>query len=278
MKLIKISFISSILFTCLLASNTIDNSVIKFEEQRFSKNKRIEIKSIEINTKKQMPQKSWYGYIIDVEASMGGNLVKAKDIVFTNGELISSELFDIKTGESLKDFMNPDLTNKYYDKNKLIAGNHNAKDKIVIFSDPLCPFCMDYVPDVINYVNKNQNEIALYYYHFPLTRIHPAALPLVKLTNLAKNDDLKGIELKVYKINWDEYFDEREEDNQKIIDAFNKEFKTSFNLKDLENKKNNDEIQEDIKMAEEVMVNGTPTIFINGKQDKTKLQYEMLGN
>ena len=28
------------------------------------------------------------------------------------------------------------------------------KDKIVIFSDPLCPFCKDYVPEVIKHVNK----------------------------------------------------------------------------------------------------------------------------
>merc|ERR1711879_832265 len=172
-------------------------------------NKRIELKNAKINLKKQMPQKGWYGYIIDLEASMAGKTVKAKDVVFSNGELIAPELFDIKTGMPLKDLMKPKLTSNYYDKTKLISGNHNAKDKIVVFSDPLCPFCMDYVPDVINHVNRNKNSIALYYYHFPLLRIHPASGPLSSLMEIAKAKGIKEVELKVYRADWDEYFDSK---------------------------------------------------------------------
>ena len=102
-----------------------------------------------------------------------------KIFFFSDGKYIALELIDSETGKSLKDLVTPNLTEKYYDKSKLIAGNHNAKDKIVIFSDPLCPFCKDYVPDVIKYVNKNSDTIALYYYNFPLM-IHPAATPLSK--------------------------------------------------------------------------------------------------
>ena len=278
MKLCKIFTASALLIGVLAASDNMDNSVIKFEKERFSKNKRIEIKDVRVNTKKQMPQKDWYGYIIDIDASMAGNSVKAKDVVFSNGEIIAPELFDIKTGMALKDLMNPILTPKYYDKSRLIAGNHNAKDKIVIFSDPLCPFCMDYVPDVINHVSKNKDEIALYYYHFPLLRIHPAAGTLVKLMNIAKSKGIKNIEVKVYKADWDKYFTSKEKNSQKIIDGFNKEFKTTFTLADINDKKINSEIQEDITMGEDAMVQGTPTIFINGEQDKSKLKYEILGN
>ncbi len=277
MKLTRILTSSALLFSLLLASDNMDDNVLKFEKDRFSKNKRIEIKEVKINTKKQMPQKEWYGYIIDIDASMAGNSVKAKDVVFSNGELIAPELFDIKTGMPLKDLMNPILSDKYYDKTKLIAGNENAKEKIVIFSDPLCPFCMDYVPDVINHVIKNKNEIALYYYHFPLLRIHPASGTLVALMNAAKAKGIKDIEIKVYKVDWDEYFSEKEKNSQKIIDAFNTELKTNFTIADINNKKINDEIKEDINLGEEAMVKGTPTIFINGEQDKSKLKYEMLG-
>ena len=278
MKLIKIFTVSTLLLSVLVASDNMDSNVIKFEKERFSKNKRIKINDVKVNSKKKMPQKDWYGYIIDIDASMGGNNVKAKDVVFSNGELIAPELFDIKTGMPLKDLMNPELTDKYYDKTKLIAGNHNAKDKIVIFSDPLCPFCMDYVPDVINHVNKNSKDIALYYYHFPLLRIHPAAGTLVKLMNVAKENGIKEIELKVYAADWDKYFTSKEKNAQKIIDGFNKEFKTSFTLEQVNSKKNSEEISIDVNLGEEAMVQGTPTIFINGKQDKSKLKYEILGN
>lgn len=278
MKLIKILTASSLLLSALAASESVDSNVLKFEKERFSKNKRIEIKDVRINTKKEMPQKSWYGYIIDIDASMGGNQVKAKDVVFSNGELIAPELFDIKTGMPLKDLMNPTLTDKYYDKARLIAGTHKAKNKIVIFSDPLCPFCMDYVPDVIDHVAKNKDEIALYYYHFPLLRMHPAAGTLVRLMNAAKHKGIKDIEVKVYKADWDKYFDASEKNSQKIIDGFNKEFKTTFNIVDINNKKINDEIEEDVTFGEESMIQGTPTIFINGERDKSKLKYEILGN
>ena len=278
MKLIKIFTASSLLIGTLFATDSIDDNVIKFEKNRFSQNKRIKVKDVKVNTKKELPQEGWYGYVIDIDASMGGNDVKAKDVVFSNGEIIAPELFDIKTGMPLKDLMNPKLTNKYYNKDRLIAGNINAKDKIVIFSDPLCPFCMDYVPDIINHVKKNSKEIALFYYHFPLLRIHPASGTLVRLMNVAKAKGIKDIELKVYRADWDKYFTAKEKDAQKIIDGFNKEFKTSFNLIDVNNKKNNTEIFEDVSMGEEVMVQGTPTIFINGEQDKSKLKYEILGN
>ena len=55
------------------------------------------------------------------------------------------------------------------------------KDKIVIFSDLLCPFCMDYVPDVINYVNKIKIKVALYYYHFHCLNNSSSSSTLSKL-------------------------------------------------------------------------------------------------
>ncbi len=266
-----------ILFLVSLNADSIDSKIIEFEKNRFSKNKRIEIQKVSISTKKDLPIKSWSGYIINIEALMANRVVKAKDIVFSDGEIISSELFDLETGKSYKELMTPTLTSIYYDKAKFIAGNINAKDKLVIFSDPLCPFCIDFVPDVIKYVQKHEKNLALYYYHFPLTRIHPAAVPLSKLMILAKHKGIKDIEQKVYTIDWDKYFTSKETDVKKVLDGFNKEFKTSFSLKDLEDDKLEKELIYDINMGEEVMVDGTPTIFVNGEQDKTKLKYEQLG-
>lgn len=278
MKLIKLLSVGTLLASVLFANDSIDNSVLEFEKKRFSKNKRIEIENVKINLKKKMPQIGWYGYIIDLDAKMAGNPVKAKDIVFSNGDVIAPELYDIKTGMSLKDLMTPSLTKEYYNKENLIAGNHNAKDKIVVFSDPLCPFCMDYIPDVIEHVNRNSDSIALYYYHFPLLRIHPAAEPLSRLMSVAKKKGIKDIELKVYRADWDKYFTGREKNTQKIVDAFNKEFNTSITLDEINNKELQEKIFRDINMGEEVMVQGTPTVFVNGEQDKSKLKYEMLGN
>ncbi|WP_419782807.1 DsbA family protein [Malaciobacter marinus] len=276
------SFISKILFISLflitsISANSIDDKILEFEKNRFSNNKRVEIKNLSINFKKSLPVKNWYGYIIDIDAKIADKNVKAKDIVFSNGTVVSPDLFDIKTGNSLKEMMTLPLTSKYYDKKRLIAGNHNAKDKIVIFSDPLCPFCLDYVPDIIKFVNKNSQNIALYYYHFPLLQIHKAANALSKAMLVASNKGVKDVTLKVYEADFDPYFNSNETDEKKILNAFNKVLKTNIKLDEIQSKEIQKEIETDILMGEYVMVEGTPTIFVNGEQDKTKNKYKQLG-
>ena len=275
-KFSKILSISILLSSALYATSS-DENVINFEQKRILQNPNVKIKNIKISTKKELPLKGWNGYILDVEATVQGKDINAKDILFSDGKYISLELIDSETGKSLKDLVTPNLTDNYHDKSKLIAGNHNAKDKIVIFSDPLCPFCKDYVPDVIKYVNKNSNNIALYYYHFPLMALHPAAAPLSKLIEIAKEKGIKDVEVKVYETDWEKYFDVKSVDETKILEAFNKEFNTSIKLEEISSSTINAVLEKDISMGEEVMVSGTPTIFVNKVKDSTKLKYETLG-
>ena len=270
----KILTLSIFLSASLFAS---DDVVVEFEKKRVAQNPNVKVNSITVNTKKELPVSGWNGYILDVNANVQGKEINAKDIIFSDGKYISLDLIDAKTGKSLKDFVTPNLTAKYYDKSKLIAGNHNAKDKIVIFSDPLCPFCMDYVPDVIKYVNKNKDNIALYYYHFPLISIHPAAVPLSKLIEVARHKGIKDVELKAYQINWEQYFDSKSIDEKKILEAFNKEFKTNIKLEEITSNDINEKLKKDISMGEDVMVQGTPTVFVNGEKDSSRQKYETLG-
>ena len=273
-KFSKILSVSVLIASSLYASN--DENIVNFEKKRIAQNPNVEVKSIKINTKKELPLNGWSGYILDVEATVQGKSINAKDILFSDGKYISLELIDSETGKSLKDLVTPNLTDNYHDKAKLIAGNPNAKDKLVVFSDPLCPFCKDYLPDVIKYVNKNNDSIALYYYNFPLS-IHPAATPLSKLVEIAKHKGIKGVELKVYETDWEPYFDVKTTDEKKILEAFNKEFKTDIKIEELSDNKVNELIAKDMKMGEEVMVQGTPTIFVNKVKDSTRQKYETLG-
>jgi protein-disulfide isomerase len=274
-KFSTILSISVLLTSALYASS--DEDIISFEQKRIAQNPNVKIKSVKINTKKELPLKGWSGYILDVEANVQGKDINAKDILFSDGKYISLELIDSKTGKSLKDFVTPNLTDKYYDKSKIIAGNPNAKDKLVIFSDPLCPFCKDFVPEVIKYVNKNSDSMALYYYHFPLMGLHPAAGPMSKIIEVAKEKGMKDIELKVYEKDWEPYFTVKSTDEKVILDAFNKEFKTNIKLEEISTKQITDILAKDLAMGEEVMVSGTPTIFVNGVKDSSKLKYETLG-
>lgn len=273
--------ISKLLSTTLLLSVSLyannDDSVIQFEKNRVSQNPNVTIKEVSINTKKEIPLAGWNGYILDVKVNVQGKDVNAKDILFSDGKYISLDLIDSETGKSLKDLVTPNLTDNYHDKTKLIAGNHNAKDKIVIFSDPLCPYCIDYVPEVIKHVQKNSDSIALYYYHFPLLTVHPTAGTLVKLIDIAKHKGIKDVELKTYQIDWEKHFDVKSTDEKVILEAFNKEFKTDIKLDELAKAEIAKTIDSDISMGEDVMVQGTPTIFVNKVKDSSRLKYEDLG-
>ncbi|MDN5097732.1 thioredoxin domain-containing protein [Aliarcobacter butzleri] len=274
MNFSKILSLSVILSASLFAN---DSTVVDFEKKRVAQNPNVKVKDVKVNTKKDLPLAGWNGYILDVEAIVQEKSLKVKDILFSNGDYIALDLIDAKTGKSLKDLVTPNLTSNYYDKTKLIAGNHNAKDKIVVFSDPLCPFCMEYIPEVINYVNKNSDSIALYYYAFPLVQIHPASEALSKIIEVAKNKGVKDIELKAYKTDWETYFSPKENDEKKVLEAFNKELKTNIKLEEIASKDINEKLSKDMSMGEEVMVTGTPTIFVNGVKDTTRELYKTLG-
>lgn len=270
-------FIASALIAVSSHAIAIDDKVLNFEKKRLNANKQLKIKDVQLVFKKEMPKKEWYGFLFDIDADFKGKEVSFKDIIFSNGEYIALDLIHIDSHDSIKNKVVPNLTNKYYSKENLLMGNPNAKDKIVVFSDPLCPFCMDYIPDVIKHVAKNSDKIALYYYHFPLLRLHPASGTLTRIMDVAVKQGVKDIVLKVYQADWDQYFTEQEKDAKKILDGFNKEFKTNITMAEIEDKKIAQKIHEDIKMGEDALVQGTPTIFVNGEKDSKKTKFLELG-
>ena len=233
--------------------------------------------SLEVKITEKIPlknMKDWTAYVVRlnavVRAKPEDRTVKQKMIWFSNGVVISQDLVDLKTGESLKDTVSPELKPQHYKAQNLIYGNADAKHKVAIFSDPLCPFCRDFVPAAIEFMNKDANKFAVYYYHFPLPSIHPAAVTLVKAAAAAELKGYKNTVLDLYKVE----VDPREKDVNKILAAFNKVFKINIVPSDLESAAVLERYNSDEVIADEVMVQGTPTMFFDNKQDKSKKLYE----
>ena len=272
--MLKLLITTSLLGTSLLA-NSLDNILLDYEENRLLQ-KRVKLNDINLGFKKSFAN-GWIGYAFNVNVNVQGKNIDVKDILFTDGKVIVSDIVDIKTKRSLKSKMYPTLSSKYYKKYNLIAGTHGAKNKIVIFSDPLCPFCINYVPKVIKHVNKYPKNIALYYYHFPLLRIHPAADVVTKAMEVAKKD-VKDLTLKVYEANFEakKLFNARETNKQKVLNGFNKVLGTSITMTQINDNKIAQHVKSDEKMGDDAMVQGTPTIFVNGEIDSEKFKYESL--
>ena len=279
MKLLtlKLLTITTLLSTSLLANKTIDDNILKYEKRKISsilKRQKIDLNDISIVLKKDLQQDNWYGYVFNLTFTVKGKQLTQKDTLFTNGDLITPELINAKTKRSFKDLLYPKLTQKYFDKQHLIAGNADAKHTLVLFSDPLCPICLDEVPTIIKNVMDNPENIALYYFHLPLD-MHPTARTLSKASMIAKKMGLKDIDYKVYTTNFGNFYDAYNvKDDQKALDHFNTVFKTNITMAQINDPALNAKLKHDMDLSEEAFVGGTPTLFLDGEIDKSRMKYE----
>jgi len=264
--------ISTILLSSLAYANSSDK-VEDFLEEALSKNPKL--MSVNVNVLNKIPlknEKNWNAYIVDVSAVIKPKHQKIhqKMIWFSNGSVISADLTDLATGKSLKKSIQPKFKDIYYKKRNLIYGNANAKHKVAIFSDPLCPFCREYVPEAIQYMKKYPKEFAIYFYHFPLGRLHPASVTLVKAAIVAQLKGVKDVVLKLYRVK----LNPREKSIDKRLKAFNKTMKTNVSKSDIKSPQVLKIFKDDIKLGSDLMVRGTPTMYFDGVKDETKTKYK----
>ncbi len=265
----------TLLLNSVLFAGTSNEAVEKYLEKNFKSNPNILALKVKVVDKMSLEKlKGWDALIVSVEATVKAKEenreIKQKMIWFTNGTIITQELTDIQTGDSLKELVSPSFKNEYYKKENLLYGNANAKHKVVIFSDPLCPFCRGYVPKAIQEMKKSPDMFAVYYYHFPLPSLHPASIELAQAAIAAELKGEKDVILKLYTVE----VDARERDVSKILAAFNKALNTDIKPADLTSEAVQKHNKGDLSVAEDVMIQGTPTVFFDGKIDKTKRLYE----
>lgn len=275
LKLLTITIaLSSMLFSAEPVVD-IDKKIIGFLEKAIAPNENYKFDKVTIVKKEDLKDASgWKVYFVRIDLSLvkqEGKKVAVHEILFTNGKVISKDFLDATSGKSIKNNFSLDIEASAYKKEHLLAGNFNAPNKLVIFSDPLCPFCMDYVPEVITAVEKNPETFALFYYHFPLS-IHPSSPALVKAMLVAEEKGDKDIVKKMY----NEIIDLKTADEKIILETFNQVFKTNITLEEINQAHILKKLTADYDLATSLMINGTPTIFLNGKKDDTRTNYKKL--
>jgi len=254
-----------------------DADVIKFLKDGIGKNPNIVSLDVEIVNKIPLSDpKGWEAYVIKLsgKAKTQGQVrpISQRSVYFVSGNIITQELFNMKTGTRLNDELAPVFKDAYYSKENLIYGNADAAHKVAIFSDPLCPFCRSFVPGAIEYMKKQPKDFAVYYYHFPLPSLHPAAVALTKAAIAAEHQGRKDIVLSMYKVT----IDAGVTDEIKILKAFNETLNTNIKVTDIHTKAVEDQFKHDQEVAMHLMVNGTPTVFFDGKKDSSKVKYKQV--
>jgi protein-disulfide isomerase len=245
--------------------------IIKFVKRSIIRNPRVKIKKIDIvesRVDKRIPD--WTVLFTTMNINFQGKDINAPLVLFANDHLMTTELYDYKTKTEYSKELKPTLPKDIYNEKHLLMGHKDAKHKIVVFSDPQCPFCQDVMPDIFKAVKEHPDTFALYYYHLPLKRLHPVSDTLTKVMHVAQNQGKIDMATKMYdlKINI------RETDEDKILKEIEKQFGYKLTKEQINKKEVKDALKADEDMAARMMISGTPTVYLDGKWDKLRDGYE----
>lgn len=213
----------------------------------------------------------WYGVAVEFEKS--GQ--KSNEIFLTDGKFLAQNIIHMEEGRDFRtvaqeSFSKP-LSESFYQKRNLIYGDEASENRVVIFSNPLCPHCLNYMSVVHEHIKSHRN-VAIYYYPVSLEELFPHAGSLIVETEIAKaalNDS--SLDWKLYKalLNDSELYNlalsgKAEEVAKKVFG----DYKNKMVLKE---KNWEAAIAEDEKIINKLGIKGTPTVYVNGVID-TKLQ------
>jgi len=268
-KLLAATLIASV---SLSAATPSDKELMKYVKRNIIKNRSVDIQAIKIIDKQEIPElKGWEILLTNISIKFQGKEAEVPETMFVNGNIITPVLMNVKTGKNYRDTIRPDIKDdKFYDDKHLLMGDKSAKHKILVFSDPMCPFCQEVMPDIFKAVKENPKTFALYYYHMPLLRLHPVSDTLTKAMHVAQNKGKADLVEKFYKMK----IEFKETDINKIIPEIKKQTGFVVSKEEINAKEVSEALEKDKKMGAELMVSGTPTIYLDSKWDKMRDGYK----
>ncbi len=273
MSLMSKLLMSTIAATVALNAGLSDKELTKYFKKFIVNNPSVKVTGVEVLDVQKIPEHpGWEAYLTNMKLRHNNKDVSAPQVVFVNGSLISPRLIDIKRGKDYGKELKPKVPASLYDDAHLLFGNKDAKHKVIIFSDPQCPFCMEVVPEIMNAARAHPETFALYYYHLPLMRIHPVSGIIVRVMHVAQEKGQNDAVEKLYSLE----IDPRETNVGKVLAAVKKHSGFVVTEAEIDTKSVKDAIKADEDAAAKMMVSGTPTIFVDGEWDKRRDRYESL--
>ncbi len=275
MSLMSKLLISAVVASVALSANSQPNNkdLVNYVKRAVVKNPRVKVKGVEViesKTNKDLP--GWNILLTNMDLMYHKKELHIPETMFIKDGLITNNLINLKTGENYRETIRPSVPDSMYNDAHLLFGNKDAKHKVLVFSDPECPFCRDIMPSLMKAVKENPSKLALYYYHMPLVRIHPASSILTRVMHLAQEAGKKDVVEKMYSIR----VSPRDTNVTSVLAKVKSYTGFSVTKKDIEKKEVKDAIKADMDMASKMMISGTPTVYVDGKWDKKRNGYKAL--
>ena len=275
MSLMSKLLMSTVLATVALSANAQpDNkTLLKYIKKAVVKNPQVKIKGVtivEFKTHKDLP--GWTILLTTMDLEYQKKDIHAPETMFIKDGMVTGHLVNLKTGNDYRNEIKPSVPASYYDEAHLLFGNKDAAHKVLIFSDPQCPFCQDIVPAIFKAAKDNPTKLAVYYYHLPLLRIHPVSDVLTRVMHVAQHEGKMDVVEKIYSLK----IKPQETDMTKILAAVKSHTGYSVSAGKVDAKEVKEAMKADELSAGRMMVSGTPTIYIDGEWDKMRDGYKKL--
>ena len=266
---------STVVATVALSANVQPDTkqLLKYIKKSVVKNPQVTVKGVtvlESKTDERLP--GWTILLTTMDLEYQKKEIHAPEMMFVKDGLVTGHLVNLKTGNDYRDEIKPSVPQSYYNDAHLFFGNKDAAHKILIFSDPQCPFCQDVVPAIFKAARENPTKIAVYYYHLPLLRIHPVSDILTRVMHVAQHEGKMDVVEKIYSLK----INARETDMTKILSAVKSHAGYSVTAAQVNAKEVKAAMQADEMAAGKMMVSGTPTIYVDGEWDKMRNGYKKL--
>jgi protein-disulfide isomerase len=149
-----------------------------------------------------------------------------------------------------------------------VLGDKSSKIVLIEYGDYQCPSCQGTAASLKPIVEEYKDQIAFVFRHFPLTTIHPNALAAAATAEAA------GLQGKFWEMH-DLLYTERDswsnisaEERTKLFSGYAKglDLDVARFDSDITSEKVSAKINYDRALAKKLGIEGTPTIFLNGKK------------
>jgi len=280
---VKIKLLILIIMTLTKIYAMSDNDVKNYMKRYMETKTGAKVENIDIISNYPIEDANgWSVYFLSIKAKvkLGDKYQEATipKTVFIKGNRITLRLMKKgklnsdgtrQKGKNYAKILKPKVPNEAYNEAHFLTGNINAPHKLLMFTDPFCPYCRNKIREVMSVVNHNPEKYALYYYHFPLVKIHPASDVTTRAMHvLQKRGDITDM-LKLYHLP----IEATETNTDKILKAIKKKTGVTITKEEINSPETIEAINFDKSMARRLQVTSTPTIFIDGKWDRTRKAY-----
>ncbi len=275
MSLMSKLLISTVVATLTLSASSKYESkdLVTYIKKSVVKNPQVKFKGIQIlETKTHKDLKGWDILLTTMTLEFNKKEIEVPETIFIKDGLVTDNLVNQKTGMRYRNEIKPTVPESFYNEAHRLYGDVDAKHKMLIFSDPQCPFCQDTIPTILKAVKDSPKKVAVYYYHLPLLRIHPVSGVLTKIMHIAQAKGDTDVIIKMYDLK----INPKETNVDTILAEVKKQIGYEVAKDELTTAALKYSMQADAKSANRLMVGGTPTIYIDGKIDKSRTGYKDL--